>query len=420
MYSCSVAAAVFVATLVPFLAEAVPAEPSLSLSLEQALVRAEQHSPLVQRARLERKIAAAASVGAAILFPANPAISAAVGRRTDTSGSTPLAQGVEFALRLEQTIEIGGQRGTRLEEAGAALRTAEARERLAVFETRARTKVAYLSGLIAQAQLDRSRRMEELAEHLLDSARSRLQAGAASNVELHLAEVERGRLRAVRRDAELLLADAITELRRQTDTPLGTHIILTTQLVRPPVSAMPLDQLLERARGRRAELRVLDERHSQLDAMVVRLHREAIPNPTLFVDFARQQPGQTYVGGGLGLTLPMWRRNQGELALVRAEQHLVEGQRDILDREVGIEIERALRVGLARATEAELWEREVVPAAEANVELLTEGWRAGKFDLFRVIQASREAGEARQRQLDLLGGLWQAVIELDRATGGMP
>jgi outer membrane protein TolC len=58
-----------------------------------------------------------------------------------------------------------------------------------------------------------------------------------------------------------------------------------------------------------------------------------------------------------------------------------------------------------------------VPAAERARDLLTQGWQAGKFDLFRVIQVSREAGEARRHQIEALGNLWQAAIELDRATG---
>ena len=53
---------------------------------------------------------------------------------------------------------------------------------------------------------------------------------------------------------------------------------------------------------------------AHVDATTTRLRRERVPNPTLFVDVAEQQPGQLYVGGGLALPLPLWRRNQGELA----------------------------------------------------------------------------------------------------------
>ena len=63
------------------------------------------------------------------------------------------------------------------------------------------------------------------------------------------------------------------------------------------------------------------------------------------------------------------------------------------------------------------FQQNVLPPAERNMELLRRGWQAGKFDLFRVITASRELTETRLRLLDLLEDLWVAAIELERAVG---
>ena len=40
-----------------------------------------------------------------------------------------------------------------------------------------------------------------------------------------------------------------------------------------------------------------------------------IPSPTLFVEMQRDLPGQYFIGGGLAVPIPVWRRQQGELAL---------------------------------------------------------------------------------------------------------
>ena len=66
---------------------------------------------------------------------------------------------------------------------------------------------------------------------------------------------------------------------------------------------------------------------------------------------------------------------------------------------------------------AQVLDHEVLPAAEAAVTLMTEGWRAGKFDLFRLLQTSRDASEARRLHLETLGLLWESSIALDRAVG---
>lgn len=397
------------------------ASPTVRLSLEEALELAEQRSPLVARARQERLVAAASRVGAGAILPSNPALSVSVGRRRDVSGSTPPATGPEVVGHIEQTIEVANQRGARLAEVGHAVDVALARERFATVEARARARQAYVAVLIADRNAESARRREQLGLQIYDSARRRLDAGAGSDVELHLAEVERGRLVSDRVEAELAAVQARADLRLLLGLPVRTDkeatLELTTPLTRPVLTERGLEDLVELALARRADLESLLHAHSQLNAALVRLRREVVPSPTIYVDIARQQPGQLYVGAGVGFNLPVWRRRQGEIAQVNAEHTRLLAERDLAEREVAVEVAQAYRRALARSQESDLWEREVVPAAEANVGLITEGWRAGKFDLFRVIQASREAGDARRRLLEVLGEFWQAVIELDRATG---
>ncbi len=393
------------------------AQARVQLSIDEALSRADTASPLVRRAQRARETVAAMRVGAAALFPSNPAVSVNVGRRSDRSLSMPPSEGVEWGIHLEQTVEIAGQRGTRLAEVDRAIQAAVARERLARVEARARVRAAYVGALIAEAQVESARHREALAERVLTSARARVQAGAASDVETHLAEAEHGRVTYDRIEAELSAVDATAELRRTLDLPSSTVVALTTALGQPALSSSPLDELLARAQLRREELRALDATRSQLDAALVRLRREVVPSPTLFLEVQRQQPGQTYVGAGLGVPLPLWRRNQGELAAVRAERGRTDEEIAIAQHEIAAEVARLHRTSLARREEVAWWTDRIVPAANANVELVTQGWRVGKFDLFRVIQISREAGEARRKELEVLGTLWESTIELGRAVG---
>jgi outer membrane protein TolC len=115
--------------------------------------------------------------------------------------------------------------------------------------------------------------------------------------------------------------------------------------------------------------------------------------------------------------VPLFRRNQGELALVKAERQRVAEEQRVVTREIEGEVTRMFRGLLLRREEARLFTEEVVPAAEANLALVTEGFRAGKFDVFRVVQVARDAADARRRQLEVLASLWQVAIDLGRATG---
>jgi outer membrane protein TolC len=60
-----------------------------------------------------------------------------------------------------------------------------------------------------------------------------------------------------------------------------------------------------------------------------------------------------------------------------------------------------------------------VPAAERNESLVEEGWKAGRFDIFRLTSATRELNRIRRQRLETLLAAWTDAIELQRASGGL-
>ena len=389
-----------------------PSSSPTILTLAEALSRAEAQSPLVRRARAEREATAAREVGASLLLPSNPVVSAAAGPRHDGG-----QRGIETLLHAEQTIEIGGQRGARRAVVARAVETAALREEVARVETRARVRAAYVAAQLAGAEVDAAAERERLISALYDAVKSRVASGASSNVDLELARFERGVAARDKAGAALAAADLRARLRLVVGLPPGQPLAVVPELAVPAPREAELPALLAIAEKRRAELAVLRATGQELDADLTRLRREAIPSPTLFVEFERDLPGQVYLGGGLAIPLPLWRRQQGELAVAEAQRARLDEERALAEREVALEVERSLQSVKAQAAIVELLDREVVPAAETSVRLLTEGWRAGKFDLFRVLQTSRDASEARRLYLETLGALWDASIALDRAVG---
>ena len=415
------AAAPALARAAPFAAEAEksaapPApRPGVSLSLDEALARAEADNGLLRRARAERATVAARRVGAQLLLPANPVAAFSAGPRHEDAGGMR-SEGVSYAGHLEQAIEIAGQRGTRREEVARQVDVAVAREAVVRAEVRARVRAAYVGAQIAELQIRAAEKRVALVQQLVAGVRARVEGGAASDVDLELARVEEGRATRERIQAELLRSLALADLRVLLGLPPEQPLALAAEIPRPR-STDRLAGLLGRARRQRSELKVLAASHEAIDASVVRLRREAIPSPALFVDLQRDLPGQLYVGAGIALPLPVWRRNQGELAVARAERERLDVEAAAVEREIDAEVARAYAAVAANRQIVDTVERQVLPAAESAVSLITEGWRAGKFDLFRVIAASREAGDARRHQLESLGVLWEATIALDRATG---
>jgi cobalt-zinc-cadmium efflux system outer membrane protein len=402
-------------------ADAAATLPNVTLDIEEAARRAADASPLVRRARAQLDAVAARKVEADLLLPSNPVVAASVGPTwtdpTPNAPGIPSSKVTGMTAHLEQTIEVAGQRGTRRDEVARAVDAARLRARVAENESRARARTAYVAALLAAAQLDAARRLEELATKLEGSVETRVATGAASDIDLRLATLERSRIQRDRFELVQAAGDALADLRHLLALPAETRLALSTPLAAPAGDVPPLEQALASARARRAELQALDAERGELDAALVRLGREALPSPTLFVDVERDRPGELFARAGIAIPLPFARRKQGEVATTRAARARVDVERTLGEAEVMLEVERAWREARNRRAQVEIDDKVVVPSAEAALDLLTQGWRSGKFDLFRIIQASRDAGDARRRALEDLGRLWQARIELDRTMG---
>ena len=388
------------------------------LTLDAALSRSEAASPLVRRARADRAAVGARDVGASQLLPANPLVAGSAGpRREENPPPAGTQRGVQYFLHLEQMVEVGGQRGARRAAVAEAVRAADLRLEVARAETRARVRAVYVGAQLAQERVDAAAEREVLVTKLLAAVSARVASGASSDVDLELARLERGSAARARMDAGLAAADALARLRVLLGMMAGAPLRLDPAPGLPPARAVALAALVERARAARAELAALAADQSQLDAEIVALRREVIPSPTLFVELQRDLPGQLFVGGGVAVPIPVWRRQQGPLAVARAERARLDEEQNLAERDIALDVERAFTAEAAERDIARLLAGEVLPAADAAVALTTEGWRAGKFDLFRLLQTARDASDARRLYLETLGTLWDSSIALDRAVG---
>ena len=308
-------------------------------------------------------------------------------------------------------MEVGGQRGARREVVSRALRTADLRIDVARAETRARVRAAYVSTQLALERVEAAAQREALVGKLLEAVRARVAGGASSNVDLELARLERGSAARARIDATLAAADALARLRLLVGLPTAQKLELDGKALPPRLRGVALPDLLARAQAQRAELAALASGVDEIDADIVRLRREAIPSPTLFVEVQRDLPGQIFVGGGLGVPLPVWRRNQGELALARADRLRVQEERTLVERDVALEVERAYQAEAAQREMTQVLDSEVLPAAEIGGHVDDGGLARREI---RSVPAAADVARRERRAAPVPGDAGPALGILDR------
>jgi outer membrane protein TolC len=385
----------------------------VQLSLADAQTRAVTSAPEVALARGRIRAAEASRVGAEIRVPVNPRLSVDARPGLDASSRGKLG----WSSTLDVLMEVGDVPGARLREADQRTRVARADHEVTRLEARLRATELYVAVQLGELRLHHARETSALAERLLVAARERVGAGAASDIDLTSANVELAERRAQLRDAIAERTHAEGELRLLMAVPPGAPLRLTSavDLPGPPPS---LDQLLAWARERHPDLAAIEARLGLLASADERLRREARPKVGVFGGVDASPASPLFGMVGLSVELPFFQRAQGPRAVVAAEKQVeldrLEASRRRIDQMLR-SIHAALEV---RQGELQVLAKDGIPAAEERLRLVEQGWRAGRFDVFRLIAAAQDLARLRSMRLEVLERLWQDRLTLERLTGG--
>ena len=338
-------------------------------------------------------------------------------RERDPSGVGPTAKGTQLQLQVQQTLSVGGKRAARQAVVEANVRAAQSR--VAWIQSKPAPGSGPLTWVPSLRDNKQTRRWREKNSPNACSKRSSPWSTAAppQTSSCILAKREHGLALLDTQSAKNLAQDARQPLRELLAMTPDEPLVLPRALTHPEPPETSLKNDIAVAKRNRQDFRVIDRRAAAIEADLRRLRRENLPDPTLYLAYQRDLPGQHFAGVGLSFALPTFRRRQGAVAENRAalaEEEVNKAQA----------IANALRkLSAARGKVENLsdalttLEKDVLPAAKAAENLLQQGWQAGKFSLFRVLEAGRVRWDAKQRYFEILGQLWQAHIVRLRAMG---
>lgn len=402
-------------------------------TLAEVLARAEQRAPAAIEARGEVAAARAGKVGAEVSAFGNPYVDFQVDRGSTTKDVQALAY-------LYMPVDAFGQRGARIEEADALVRwkglSAEARRSAVRGEAVARWGAARA----AQERLMRAQAAVETSEKEAAYFAARFVAKDTTIYEKSLAEAEVGRWKQARAEAELDLLERLARLAEwmgEARVPAPSKA-LSGDAARtvdgdslaplPPARSRASATLLgEASRAGSSQpwpeapaLVAQRAEHFFWEKQGERYRAERRAPLQLLLIAGRGDPGDVRLGGGVTVTLPVARRNQGEIARAEAEADRSAAAEASLAASLAARIaatEQALTVLLA--TIANL-DSTGLPASERAVDASLEAYRSGKMELLPVLVARRELQLARTRRLDLVERAWRTYGEWIALTGEKP
>lgn len=383
------------------------------VTLRQVTEAARAGSPVLRARRAEVEQAEGRLV-AARTYPHNPTIAFEAARRKDVGSTT------DREVRLAQEIRIGGQPRRRVEVAAADLAVSRAallrEERL----LEARVRAAWVEALRARELHDVEAVNAELARSLAEIARKRFESGAVAQMEVNLARVQVGRAERDRTLAAGAYEAALSALAAVASLDPSRPPEVVGELVLPTRRPIPLEELLRKASESRADLRSLRRTTQAAHARVELIRREAVPDLELAAFYGREDGNDRLFGGGVAMRIPLFNRNQGEIAEARAERRRIEAETSAGELRIRQEVASSLARYQASAEASKNLKRQVLGTLDENLRLLQRSFEAGKTGWADVLVFRREFVNIQRDYIDTVSDALLAEIELDLATGTAP
>jgi cobalt-zinc-cadmium efflux system outer membrane protein len=385
--------------------EPLTAQQASRLTLPYALELAEKQNLELAAVRLRRSVALAG-------------VRIAKQRPNPTFSFSTLRDEPHEGWFFDQPFELGGKRGHRIELAGQEGKLTDVEIATLARQIRMRTREAFYSLAFARAETERLNHVLTLAQRLQQIAQERFQAGAVAQLEVIQAGLEVARAEADLKVAKQQERVALSALNTLLNEPASTPWELAESLFELP-PAVSLSDLVQLAYQSNPELQHLAQEQKVEESHRGLLRAERVPNLDLQYGLDFNSPHDFRVGprGQLSLVLPIFSRNQGEIAQSLANQRVLESEEVATKRSVAGQVEAAYLDLDAQRTQAETYRQTLMPVARQLESMAEDSYRSGKADILVVLTAQRNVQDAERSYLDSLLSVQRSFAALEGAVG---
>lgn len=388
------------------LALVAPAQ-AASLTLAEALVLAEKHSPILSYSSATVQAAQAAATTARA-FP-NPEL--------ELSGGTsrPRQAGLESdrveTIGLAQPIELPGLRSSRRNMAEAGVNASTAAQQQTRLELHSRIKLAFFDALRRQDEAGVAAENRALLYLMRNRVKLKVEVGESPRYELIKAEAEALAVDNAFRSAQLRINQAKSVLRGLIGTPLE-EIELAHESA-ASTEAPPLETLEQELLAQHPQLRMAEAETRRAQARVEMERAARVPQPTLKLNTERNPDARQWMIG-VALPLPLWNRRDGPIGEAVAGLHQSEAEAERVRLSLLTELEQVYSRYQIASSQVKTFETGLLKEAENAMRVAEAAYRYGERSILDYIDAQRVL---RATKLDFIHARYElqaALIELDK------
>ena len=401
----------------------VPTQPVTLADLERMAL---ERNPTIGQAKADVDAAAGLAKQAG-LYP-NPVVSA-VGEEIARG---PIIRGGEIGAGFQQRIVTAGKLGLsrKVAEQGRAMTEEAAKaQRQRVLNA---VRVLYYQALSDQYRIRVRTNLSRLAAEAVRISGELANVGAADQPDQLAAEVESERI-------QLDLTDAIN---RQERTWRQLGAVVNNPTLRPVplagelemVPRLDADQALEAIYAESPELRAVSIDVNRAETALTRAKKEVIPDLLIsggvrynreLLDMANGSSLRRPVGlegfFDIGVQIPIFNRNQGNVAAARAGVDRAKLEVDRTKLALRSRLAEVYREYQTALTRADRYRQDILPKAQKAYELYLNNFRQMAAAYPQALIAQRNLFQLQDAYVDALTSVWQRSVDIQGLllTGGL-
>ena len=382
------------------------------LTLTELEQRALEHNPTLHQA--DAQVAVMQGHASQAGRWANPSI----GYTAEEVSSSPTIRGGEHGFFIEQVFPISGKLSADkaiFERKAGEARAIREGQRLRVLNS---VRTGYYEALIAARRVAVRQDLAALSDEAVGVSRRLANVGAADRTDILASEIEA-------EQARLGLEDARNEerrIRQRLAQVVGDPSLRVQPLAGDPDEGLPafdLDVVMVALPRESPELRAAEAGVERAQAELARARKE--PHPDLVVRagprYNRELLDPGPVGweffADVGISVPLWNRNQGGVAAAEAELRRAHAEVTRVELSLRSRLAEVFEEYSTTATRVRAFRDEIVPRAQESHRLFMNRYQEMAAAYPQVLISQRTLFQVSEQYLEALATSWKAAVLIE-------
>jgi cobalt-zinc-cadmium efflux system outer membrane protein len=323
---------------------------------------------------------------------------------TPLTFSGPLLKEQTYDYGVSQTFELGGKRRKRMDAANANADLARGQFQAVVWQLTNDLKRKFYTALLDESLLKLAQENQKTFAETLRQTTELYKAGEISGLELTRLEVEKLKFDTDVANSERDYEVAVRDLRFTLGGDYRTiDVDVAGTLDYQPYDFSP-EELRDKALAARPDLKAAQLSERAANASIRLQNAQRIPDLTVGAGIEQVPLDANTYNVGVGITLPLFDRNQGERAKAVIDRKRAQNQQQLLTNQVLSDVDKALVAVEIQKRRVELYRTGVLTKVDQIQNLTEFALKAGESSTLDLLDALRT-------RRDTLAGYYQALFD---------